>query len=297
MTKPMSAKQKKRRRRAIRRRRILLLLLIIAAMISVCLFTPFFNVKTVELQGNEILTAEQVLSAAAVPEGINIFKVRKRAVKKSILQIPEVEKIEVHRRLPGKILLEITETHAALVFPYLSGYAATNENGRVMALLDGIDGQSLLYITGLEIKNAEICEKISVQDEVKFDIIVDTIQKLRDTGLLSEIKSCHFDNLSDFNLYLTDGTKVIFGKTTEMDYKISVLANILPRVNRTEGAYIDLTTPSHAIYGILEPEPAPAAAPEPEDTDTPAEESPAAESPSAEPTAEAAEPKPTETGQ
>ena len=271
MTKPISLKQRKRARQIARRRRALLLLLIVAAIISICLFTPFFNVKTIELVGNEFLSTEQLLSAASIPEGINIFALRKGIVKKSLLQIPEIDSVRIRRKLPAKIQIQITETKPTMYFPYTTGYAVTNENGKVLSLTDTAEELNLLFITGLEIKNAEICKKISVQDTVKFDIILDTIQKLNQAELVTEIQSCHFDNLSELHMFLTDGTKIILGNTEELDYKISVLKNILPRVNRTEGAYIDLTTPSRSVYGILEPDmtPSPEPSSEPEEDKKP----------------------------
>lgn len=227
------------------------MLFLIAAVISICLFTPFFNIKTVEVTGNSTVPSEQIIQAAAIVPESNLFKLHTRKTRESILTIPEVETVSIRRLLPGKVRLEVTETAPVMYFPYLSGYVTTNENGRAMALCDDASGLNLIKMTGLEIKNVEICKKISVQDTVKFDIIVSTISKFKEKGLLGEIRSCHFDTLTDFHVYLTDGTKVIFGKTTELDYKLSVLGSILPMVNRTEGAYIDLTTPSRAFYGLL----------------------------------------------
>ena len=291
MTKPLTAKQRKRRKRIIFRRRVLLLLLILAIIISICLFTPFFNVKSVEVTGNEVMKAEDILSAASIPLDINTFKIRKSAVKKALLQFPEIETVKIRRKLPSKVILDVKETRECMYFPFMTGYAVTNENGKVMSLSDTAELPDLLFITGLEIKNAEICKKISVQDEVTFDIIMETMEKFRNAGLHTEMKSCHFDNLSDICVYFKDGTKIIFGKTADMDYKISVLTNILPKIDRTEGAYIDLTTPSHTIYGILDStaEPEPSASPEPDgasnETETEAETENKTESPSPAPTA------------
>ena len=237
------------------------MLILVAAIISICLFTPFFNIKTVEVRGNEAIAAERIIEAAAIPPETNIFKLRKKNVRTAVSKIPEIETVAVSRRLPNKLRLTVTETAPALYFPYATGFAVTNEKGRVMALTDDSSSLDLLQITGLEIKNAEICEKISVQDTVKFDIILDTVKQLQDKGLLTDLRSCHFDNLSDFYAYLKDGTKIIFGKTTELDYKISVLSAVLPQVNREEGAYIDLTTPSRAVYGTKDPDQAPSPAP------------------------------------
>lgn len=263
--KPMTAKQKRKRKRAIMRRRLLLLLLLVAAIISVCLFTPVFNLKTIEVRGNSAVSNERLTEAVAIAPETNLFKIRKKNVRAAVLKIPEIETVKVSRRLPSKLRLTVTETAPRLYFSYAAGYVVTNENGRVMALTDDNSSLDLLYVTGLEIKNAEICEKMSVQDTVKFDIIVDTVKQLQDKGLLSEMRSCHFDNLSDCYAYLKDGTKIIFGKTSDLDYKLSVLVKVLPQVNRTEGAYIDLTTPSRTVYGTRDPEPT--ATPEPNGED------------------------------
>ncbi len=255
MKKELTPKQKRKQKQKIRKRRALLLLLLIAAVISVCLFTPFFNVKTVEVKGNDIVAAEQILEAAAIPENINIFKIRKGSVKRSLLNIPEIDSVKIRRLIPSKVRLEITETKPVMYFSYMTGYVITNEKGRVMSIVDTNEGLNLLNITGLEIKNAEICKKISVQDTDTFDIILNTINSLNRVGLLQEIRSCHFDDMQDVHLYLHDGTKIIFGNLENLDYKLSVLTKVLVQVNRTEGAYIDLTTPERTYYGVKEPEP------------------------------------------
>ena len=271
MNENLTPKQRIRRKKIIRRRRALLLLLLVAIITGICLFTPFFNVKKVEVKGNSEITSEQITEAAAIIPGTNIFKINKKKVKKSLMTIPEIESVKVRRVLPAKIRLEVTETNAAMYFPYLSGFVLTNTNGRVMALTDTEEELGLLKITGLEIKNAEICKKISVQDTEQFDIIVNTIQAFSRVGLLQELRSCHFDDLSDFTVYLHDGTKLMFGKLAKNDpkrleYQLSVLTKVLVQVNRTEGAYIDLTTPERTVYGVAEPEPAPE--PEGEETET-----------------------------
>ncbi len=254
MKKTLSPNQKKRAKLKKRRLCVMFILLLIAATISICLFTPFFNVKTLEVKGNSEISAEQILETAAIPNGINIFRVNTKKVKKALLNIPEIDSVRVRRLVPSKLRLEVTETKAVMYFSFTSGYVITNEKGRVMAKVDTIENPNLLNITGLEIKNAEICKKVSVQDTDKFDIILNTIDALSRAGLLQEIRSGHFDDMQNVHFFLHDGTKIIFGKMADLDYKLSVLTKVLVQVNRTEGAYIDLTTPERTYYGVIEPE-------------------------------------------
>ena len=251
----LSQKQKKRVK--LRRRRLcfLLTLLLAASAISICLFAPFFNVKTIEVKGNNVISTEQILERAAIPDGSNIFRVNTKKVKKALLNIPEIDAVRIRRALPSKIRLEITETKPAMYFSYMTGYVITNESGRVMATVDKVDDQNLLNITGLEIKKAELCKKISVQDDDKFDIIIGTISAFSRVGILQEFRSFHLDDMQNVHAFLHDGTKIIFGNVKDMDYKLSMLTKVLVQVNRTEGAYIDLTTPEKTYYGVNEPEP------------------------------------------
>ena len=84
------------------------MLLLVAVITSICLFTPFFNVKNIEVIGNEQISSEQILESAAIPMNMNIFRVNKRAVKKSLLKIPEIESLTIRRKLPSKLQLEVT---------------------------------------------------------------------------------------------------------------------------------------------------------------------------------------------
>jgi len=264
MKENLTPKQKKKLKSVYIRRRVLLLLLLMAIVIGICLFTPFFNIKTVEVVGNNAISTEQILETAAIPQNVNMFKISTGKAKKALLQIPELETVKIRRVLPSKIKIEVTESLPVMYFSYQSGYVVTNDAGRVLSITDSVEGTNLLNITGLEIKNAEIRKKISVQDTGKFDIIINTIQELNRAGLLHEIRSGHFDSPANVHFYLHDGTKVIFGKVSDskdLEYTVLFFTKILEQAHRGEGAYIDLSVPE-PISGFIEP---PKPSPEPEE--------------------------------
>lgn len=257
MTKPLNRKQLRKKKLALLRLRLILLLLVVLIGLGVCVFTPIFNIKSIEVTGNEQVSTEKIIQTAAIPENINMFKVNKKKIEKALLQYPEIESVTIRRGLPPKIKLDIKETRAALLFPYMRGYAATDINGKVMAHFEIADGLQLLTITGVKTNNAEICKKIDVQDEDTYNTIMDVLSILQEKDLVKEMRSAHFDNPADIHFYTKEGVKVIFGKIEDMEYKASMLANVLPQVNRAEDSYIDLTNPSRTVYGTIDPEPVP----------------------------------------
>lgn len=70
---------------------------------------PDYQVKTIELQTDGTLVREEVLKAADLHEGENIFSVNLARVRDRIQQLPQADEVEVVRKLPGEIDIRIVE--------------------------------------------------------------------------------------------------------------------------------------------------------------------------------------------
>lgn len=70
---------------------------------------PDYQVKTIELQTDGTLQREQVLKAADLHEGANIFSVNLASVRDRIQQLPQADEVEVVRKLPSEIAIRIVE--------------------------------------------------------------------------------------------------------------------------------------------------------------------------------------------
>jgi hypothetical protein len=70
---------------------------------------PDYQVKKIELQSDGTLQREQVLKAADLHEGTNIFNVNLASVRGRIQQLPQADEVEVMRKLPNEIDVRIVE--------------------------------------------------------------------------------------------------------------------------------------------------------------------------------------------
>jgi cell division septal protein FtsQ len=68
-----------------------------------------YQLKTIELQTDGTLQREQVLKAADLGEGENIFSINLARVRDRIQELPQVDDVEVVRKLPGEIDIRIVE--------------------------------------------------------------------------------------------------------------------------------------------------------------------------------------------
>ncbi len=70
---------------------------------------PDYNLTTVEINDDGTLSREQILDTAKIHEGGNIFLVNLSKARDSLGQLPQVERVELERTLPGKITITIAE--------------------------------------------------------------------------------------------------------------------------------------------------------------------------------------------
>jgi cell division septal protein FtsQ len=70
---------------------------------------PDYELKTIELQTDGSLQREQILKAADLREGENIFRVNLARVHDQIQQMPQVDEVQVVRKLPSEIDIRVVE--------------------------------------------------------------------------------------------------------------------------------------------------------------------------------------------
>ncbi len=68
-----------------------------------------YQLLTIELQTDGTLQREQILKVADLHEGENIFSVNLGRVRDSVERLPQVDEVEVVRKLPGEIDIRVVE--------------------------------------------------------------------------------------------------------------------------------------------------------------------------------------------
>ena len=70
---------------------------------------PDYRVSTIDVQTDGTLQREQVLQAADVHEGQNIFRINLSDVHDRLQQLPQVDEVQLVRRLPAEIDIKLVE--------------------------------------------------------------------------------------------------------------------------------------------------------------------------------------------
>src|SRR6476620_8121453 len=70
---------------------------------------PDYQLSQIEIQTDGTLQRDQILKAAELREGVNIFSVNLARVRDQLQQLPQIDDVQVIRKLPGEIDIRIVE--------------------------------------------------------------------------------------------------------------------------------------------------------------------------------------------
>jgi cell division protein FtsQ len=112
------------------------------------LSSPRFAVTEIDVVGNERRPAETVASESGVAVGANVFSLDLDQARARILADPWISEATLARRLPGTILVQVTERKAAALVALGDTYLATSA-GEPFKRLEPGDPTELPLVTGL----------------------------------------------------------------------------------------------------------------------------------------------------
>ena len=240
----MSADRPERNRRRAARMRTgtggkLLITLVIVAVVLLS-FALFFRVRTVEVQGNSIYSADAVAEASGVKQGDNLLTINKASVAGRITaSLPYVQQVRIARVLPDVLVLEVHESDAA--------FAVRASDGRewLMSftgkLLEPSDGAEHPKILGVTLSDPEAGHQAKSEDEDNLKAALSILSALEGTGLADKITQIDVTRTFDLTMLYGDQYEIKLGGTDRIDYKIQYLLAVLDQLSPYQTGTIDLT--------------------------------------------------------
>ena len=127
------------RRRAVNRRRWLILAVMSAAVLAALMFLGYkfiFVVRSITVKGEGIYSAETILSASGIGEGVNLYSFRASTVEKNItLRCPYVGSVEVDRSIPNKMTITVKEDEPVYYAVIFGEYKLLSDKLRVLGVV------------------------------------------------------------------------------------------------------------------------------------------------------------------
>jgi cell division protein FtsQ len=191
------------------------LLLAALGWMAYALFTsPNFYVYDVEVQGNSVVTPEEVYAASGL-EGMSVFWVNPAAIAQRVEELPNVKAAQVKVRLPARVVVAVQERAPALVWQ--TGEARW-----------WVDGEGTVVPLRAEIPDALTIVDADAQPvsagQVLDPSILEATQALRQ--LLPELRVLNYSQATGISFKTREGWPVYLGDGRQMMAKLTVLVTL-----------------------------------------------------------------------
>lgn len=199
----MAARRNRKRRRRNRGRfgglyKLLSILLIFAAILVGCII--FFRVNTMVVTGNSRYTQEEIIAAAGVQQGDNLFTLNKYQIASRILtQLPYVDDVTISRKLPDTLIFEVSESTGVAWVESGGSYWLLDNRCKLLEVGDATLVQGKAQLLGLTPVNPTVGSSLTVEPEQqdkleRLQAFLAAIQARVMTGSLSAFIDMSADN-------------------------------------------------------------------------------------------------------
>lgn len=200
------------------------------AAIAVIIGLKVFEIRKIEVKGNDSVSAQNIIALSGIGVGENILKVDLGLAKKNIESDPLLEVLSISRVYPDGITIEIRQRKPHGAIAYLGGYVIIDEKGFVLDVRDSLPAGQYPLITGVEIQPSEKGKKLMGVDGVQQKTMYDLLTALYDNNAMQYVSEANLGNGGDIRLLTSEGLQISLGKPADLGKKAQWIACTIPEL-------------------------------------------------------------------
>ncbi|MGH3472759.1 MAG: cell division protein FtsQ/DivIB [Nocardioidaceae bacterium] len=194
----------------------LVLAVVLAFGAWVVLFSSWLAVDAVVVSGEQTLSKQAVVSAAAVPMGTPLARVNLDDISTRVARLPAVASVSVHRSWPNTIDIHITERRPVANIHRQGAWWELDRTGVIFRKIPA-------RANGLPV--IELHSQVDPETLAATAAVVTALP----ANLLNQVRRIKAHSMDSIRLQLNDGRVVVWGSSAESPMKVRVLAALLQR--------------------------------------------------------------------
>ncbi|GAB4276976.1 MAG: hypothetical protein Kow0029_19360 [Candidatus Rifleibacteriota bacterium] len=207
--------------------------------------TSYFEIKTIEVEGNQTLSKADVIKTSGVVPSLNVFMLDKELIKKRLIAHPKIKSAKVELEGLYNLKIKIQERKPIMYAKVGKTFYEIAEDGVIIST-ESLGDKELPIITGLKLDTST--EGDSLLDNDGFFIARNWVKRLG-REILEKISEINFSNLQNPYLFLETGEKVFPRNLEDFKKRYVFLRALLDnlRKNNVEPIYLDMRAPSIVV--------------------------------------------------
>jgi cell division protein FtsQ len=234
INKQKEIEQRKRKKRKIK----LIIILLIVIITAICIYlltSERYNIKNIEIEGNEELTNEQIKELSGIKIGDNIFSTLEVVVRVKLKENGYDEDVKVKKKYPNSITIQITERKKAYqILTETECYIYIDEQGYILDY--SLNKLDVTTITGMSITETEIqnLKRLGEKDLEKMEKILHINDEAKKINIAQDIQQ--IDVKEEYVLHLQENKIIInLGDATNLSDRMFYVKAILKEENNNSG--------------------------------------------------------------
>ena len=214
---------------------ILIFALLIVAILC-AMFSPLFNIKKIEVQGNEIISKNEIISLSQIQLEENTFKLNKSQIKKQIKENAYIQSVIIVRNLPSEIVIKVEERKPAYLLEYAGSYVVIDKQGYMLEIKN--EKMNLPVIQGAVTSTEEfkVGNRLCTEDLEKLAEILRIVEIAQVNDIYTIITGIDIENAENIKLIFESEDKVAYlGDSSNMNTKILMIKSIIEKEKGNPG--------------------------------------------------------------
>ena len=215
--------------------KIFAIIILLIGTIIFALTSPIFNIKEIEVEGNEKISKETVVSLSDIKEETNIFRNSKSIIENKIKTNPYIDKVEIKRSLPDVLKIKIEERKIAYQIKVIDSYIFLDYQGYILE--KSAQPEKVPIIEGFNTTTDELLKntRISDNDIQRLNTILKIVDNAKSLKIYDLITNINIEN-NEYIIYFKSKKKHAYlGDGTDITNKMLYVSEILNKEDGNSG--------------------------------------------------------------
>ncbi len=204
----------------------------------------FFRVQTIEVRGAVSYTDEEIIEAAGIDVGDNLFFVNRFSASSRIFsKLPLVEEASIERSLPNKLIITVDESFALAYVDWEGQRWMMTGNCKLLGSGEDEELTGLIHVIGVTPVSPKAGETMAVDpsESLKLTYLQALLHAMQLTGMTSDVEELNMENPANPTFTYLGRFVVKMGPNDNTDYKLRMLLSALQQMDDDLAATIDLS--------------------------------------------------------
>ena len=226
--------------------KVILIVLALIAIAIVIIYSPMFNIKSIEVEGNQRLSNDKIIELSKLSYDTNMFNYTKMQIQNNLMQNAYIGTATVSRKLPNTIKIKVEERIPTFMLQFSDSYVYINNQGYIVDISN--DKAEIPVIVGFktDLNNIKTGNRIDIEDLKQLNMVIKIMGVCEDNEINQFITKVDVSDPKNYTLIMEEKGKTVYlGDGNELTSRILYLKAILDSSEGKEGIIflnVDLNT-------------------------------------------------------